>query len=366
MIDVDVGKTKRNIQKAYGFMQISLIDLAIGYLCVVLVIANRSERFPNLRGLLYALLLLANIGIVFGYGIAPLLRSNYPDAATATPVISHENAVAGLIGAVIVASAATLLLSEAIRRGVARFFQPVEQGGFNPTSLVHMVALIFCVYLLGDTILEYVLAGGLSGLAQDFQAPTVKSVVEQTAAFVLVATLGTGLLSRRSLTGVWSRLGLRWPTVQEIWIGAAMCGLLIGFAFIVGTVWQSITPPDTFDQQTQLSQLIAQGVDTLTFAVIVAGGAAIGEEIAFRGALQPVFGLWPTAIFFALTHIQYTLTPATLLIVGVALGLGWLRRRYNTTTSMVAHFLYDFSLLALSLYAHYAQQAFGTPGLIIR
>jgi len=100
--------------------------------------------------------------------------------------------------------------------------------------------------------------------------------------------------------------------------------------------------------------------------LIVAGGAAIGEEIAFRGALQPVFGLWPTALFFALVHIQYTLTPAALIIFGVALGLGWLRRRYNTTTSIVAHFLYDFSLFALSLYANYVQQTYGIPSLIIR
>jgi membrane protease YdiL (CAAX protease family) len=305
--------------------------------------------------------MLVNIGIVFRYGVAPLIRSTYPDAATVAPIITHDNAVAGLIGSVIVACVATALLTERIRRSLARFFPPVEQGGFNPASLLHMVALLYCVYLLGDTILNYLLAGGLSGLAQDFQTPTVGSVIEQTLAFVLVATLGTGLLSRRSVRDVWARLGLCWPTIQELWIGAAMCIALIGFAFIVGTIWQSLTPPSTFDQQTQLSQLIAQGVDTLTFAFIVAGGAAIGEEIAFRGALQPVFGLWPTAIFFALTHIQYTLTPAALLIFGVALGLGWLRRRYNTTTSMVAHFLYDFSLLALSLYAHYFQQTFGGP-----
>ncbi len=343
-----------------------LIVLVIGYLCLVLIVANRAERFPNLRPALYPLLLLVNAGIVFAYGVAPLIRSTYPDAATVAPVITHDNALVGLGVSIIVAAAATLLLSEAIRRRLARFFPPVEQGGFNPASLSHMVALIYCVYLLGDTILEYVLAGGLGGLAQNFQSPTVETIVEQEAAFVLLAMLGTGLLSRRSLTDVWARLGLRWPTVRELWIGVAICGALIGFAFIVGVAWQALTPPSTFDQQTQLSQLIAGGVDTLTFALIVAGGAAIGEEIAFRGALQPVFGLWPTAIFFAATHVQYTLTPAVLIIIGVALGLGWLRRKYNTTTSMVAHFLYDFTLLALPLYARYLQEVLGASSAIIR
>jgi uncharacterized protein len=69
----------------------------------------------------------------------------------------------------------------------------------------------------------------------------------------------------------------------------------------------------------------------------------------FRGALQPVFGLWITSIFFALLHTQYTLTPASLTIVVVALGLGWLRRRYSTAASIVAHFVYNFVLLALPL-----------------
>ena len=122
------------------------------------------------------------------------------------------------------------------------------------------------------------------------------------------------------------------------------------------------TPPPSTQHRTaqvDLSQLIAGGVNTLAFAFLIAFGAAVGEEIAFRGALQPIFGLWPTAVFFALTHVQYTLTPATLLIVGVALGLGWLRKRFNTTAAIVAHFAYDFTLLALPLYLRYLQTMLG-------
>jgi membrane protease YdiL (CAAX protease family) len=64
-----------------------------------------------------------------------------------------------------------------------------------------------------------------------------------------------------------------------------------------------------------------------------------------------VFGLWPTSILFALIHMQYTLTPATLIILGVALGFGWLRQRYNTTVAIMAHFLYNFIPLAVNVYA---------------
>ena len=75
----------------------------------------------------------------------------------------------------------------------------------------------------------------------------------------------------------------------------------------------------------------------------------MGEEIALRGSLQPIFGFWWTAILFSLVNIQYSLTPATLIIFGVALGLGWIRRRYNLYAAITAHFLYNFVQLLLAL-----------------
>ncbi|MEP0762854.1 MAG: CPBP family intramembrane metalloprotease, partial [Chloroflexota bacterium] len=90
-------------------------------------------------------------------------------------------------------------------------------------------------------------------------------------------------------------------------------------------------------------------VTTIGLAFVLATTAAVGEEIAYRGALQPVFGLWPTAIVFALTHAQYTLTPAWLIILGVAIVFGWLRQQYGTAAAMLAHFVYNFVPLAFTI-----------------
>jgi uncharacterized protein len=79
--------------------------------------------------------------------------------------------------------------------------------------------------------------------------------------------------------------------------------------------------------------------------------------------LQPIFGLWPTAIFFALTHVQYTLTPATLVIIIVGLGLGWVRKRYNTTAAIITHFAYNFALLFLTIYGSYLQDQLNAGAL---
>jgi len=128
---------------------------------------------------------------------------------------------------------------------------------------------------------------------------------------------------------------------------------------VIGAIWSATTPPEVFREQNSLSELIGGSVNTLGMGFLLAATAAIGEEIAFRGTLQPVFGLWPTTLLFALVHIQYTLTPATLIIVIVGFGLGWLRRRYNTTPAIVTHFLYNFVSIALVIYGRYVQDILG-------
>jgi len=320
----------------------------IVFLSLVLIVTNRAQGTLTLRPAVYVLFTLINVGLVLLFGVAPTIEVGTPHST-----LTAANAQVGLVGSVLFAIAATLLLFQPVRRRLVVFFPRQSDGGFDPTSIAHMAALIFCVYLLANTVLTYLLAGGLAGLAQDYTETTTVQLLEQLALFVLIAAFGAGLGTRRTLANVAERLGLRWPTLEEMALGVFMGGLLIGFAFGVGVLWQVLTPKDVFDQQTQVSQAIGGSVNTITFALFVAACAAIGEEIAFRGALQPIFGLWPTAIIFALSHIQYTLTPATLLIVGVAIGLGWLRRRYNTTASLIAHFSYDFVLLALSIYGRY-------------
>ena len=58
--------------------------------------------------------------------------------------------------------------------------------------------------------------------------------------------------------------------------------------------------------------------------LVLALASSIGEELLFRGALQPWFGIWPQALIFALLHIgpNRGFLPWTLsaFILGVAFG----------------------------------------------
>jgi membrane protease YdiL (CAAX protease family) len=99
----------------------------------------------------------------------------------------------------------------------------------------------------------------------------------------------------------------------------------------------------------------------LWIAFLAAASAAIGEEILFRGALQPVFGIIPTTLFFALLHSQYALTPSTIVIILVGGAFGWLKEKQSTTAAIIAHFAYNFVLLGIAYVAVRLEEMGITP-----
>jgi membrane protease YdiL (CAAX protease family) len=327
------------------------LPLLFGFLLVtIVVIANFAENGPNLIPVVNGLLLVLNGLFVLNYGTEPISQlGDRRFSETALPV------------AIVFAAAATAVLSSRLRERIALLFAQgnAAERNYNPRSPVHLVALIFCIYLFGMTVSQFVQVGGLRGLAEQFQTPTTDSLWLQAIVLIAFAMLGVGLGIRRSLTATLSRLGLRAPTISELGITIGVALLLFGIQFTISAVWQSVTPPEVFREQQAVSEILSNSLNTLSAAFVLSLTAALGEEIAFRGALQPIFGLVPTTILFALIHIQYTLTPATLIIIAVGFGLGWLRRKFNTTAAILGHFLYNFMLIAFALYGRYLIDTLG-------
>jgi len=78
--------------------------------------------------------------------------------------------------------------------------------------------------------------------------------------------------------------------------------------------------------------------------------AGFGEEVFFRGALQPLIGIWITAIFFVAIHGYYSLknwkkSIIALLLTFFIVLLGWSAQNYNLWHAIAGHFAYDFVLL---------------------
>ncbi|NEV92779.1 CPBP family intramembrane metalloprotease [Psychroflexus sp. YR1-1] len=74
--------------------------------------------------------------------------------------------------------------------------------------------------------------------------------------------------------------------------------------------------------------------------------AGVGEEILFRGALQPLLGLWLTAIIFVILHGYITSRDWRKSIYGIFLifisaGFGYLVVYFDIYAAMAAHFIFD-------------------------
>lgn len=78
--------------------------------------------------------------------------------------------------------------------------------------------------------------------------------------------------------------------------------------------------------------------------------AGTGEEILFRGAIQPLIGIWATSIIFVAIHGYFKFKSAGhilfgLLLFGLSMMLGILYEYIGLISAMSAHAIYDIILL---------------------
>ncbi len=226
-----------------------------------------------------------------------------------------------------------------VRRGVARWL-PIDAH-----SAVHTVALIYAVYLLGNSAATLPLINTLAGNEQ--LARQVLGSLSPTdawitgVAFVLLALAGVGLFVRRSVRETLERLGVqRLHRRQWAWVVTTLI-VLLGAEALISTVWKHLDPVG-FQRVGGLTDAFISSFLSPWGAVTVGLAAGVGEELLFRGALQPRLGLLTTAVLFTVAHVQYSISPALLGIFVIALALGVLRARVNTTACIAVHAAFNF------------------------
>lgn len=330
--------------------------------------ANRVERLPLqglyaisgqdtqailLRWMLYGIamvivllgMVLVQMAILSGIGTDTItgLSDTPPEAAI--------TATAGLIGTLITIFCAgsiyTFVRYDAAREWLAQRLNP--KAAYNAQSPVHLVALVLMLALIDYAVMTFLLQGGVQGIADGIAQTGVQAadLIFQLVLQLTVTFMGVGLAFRRDLSQTLKRLGVRFPTLQDV-----VWGIVTGIAFIavmytVNLVWYLFVPEEQIAQDTVAMQQLNQSLATLPLAFLVAFTASIGEELWIRGALQPIFGIGLSTAFFASLHTQAGLTPAILLIALLSVGLGILRQKVSTTAAIIAHFVFNFIPLAL-------------------
>ncbi len=221
-------------------------------------------------------------------------------------------------------------------------FLALRLRGYQPESLVHQTAVILCLLVMMSSAFQFITVGGLEGMAEAIEQSgiSVNSTLFDAAMWTVSAVLGVGFAIRRTGPQTLERLGLRIPTRDDIRAGLIAGGALVGVQIAFQSVWYALDP-QAFADQTVAAQAMSGIITSLPLALMVSLGAAVGEEIIMRGALQPVFGVWLTSIFFVVLHTQYSFTPIMLLILIVGLVLARLRFRYSTSAAIIAHFVYN-------------------------
>lgn len=145
-------------------------------------------------------------------------------------------------------------------------------------------------------------------------------------------------------------LGIGWllslwkpPEVRQIpwalaWGGAATLPLLAGFFLLRATPWEPLKRINRFLHHHLGPALAACHWSELAGVALLAG---LGEELLFRGVLQPLWGIGIASLIFGLAH-AVTPTYAVLAgLIGLYLG-GLLDATGSLIAPVITHALYDF------------------------
>ncbi len=237
-----------------------------------------------------------------------------------------------------------VLLLPPVRRLAARVI-PLDAA-----SPVHAVGLSYSALVLLNLLVT--LGMGLDNLADMLQAGQAAGVSynmpgllwAQDVTLLAMALVGVGWLSRRNFRAALRRLALVLPTWRQagigLGVGLVLVPLILALERLASLAGLGVSP-----DVERLTEVMIGPLTTSLLGVLTLGlAAALGEETVFRGALQPAFGLLFTSLLFALLHSNYGITLSTALVFAVGIVLGLLRRRYNTSTAMLAHAIYNITL----------------------
>lgn len=326
-------------------MSILLVSLPV---LIVIFTANYvTARGNDGQRLAFNLLLfLANL-LLLAAGIAlwflPLDTAGLPDLGL--QLLDSGLASATLAGMGLWGMLASL---KPVRRSLARILPALD-----PESAVHTLALATVGYLIGNATLSLA-PGALDALAEAGVEASLVDVLAQQFVFVLAAFAGAGLFVRRDSAALNERLGLVRPTAGQLWTGVRWMVFFVFLQGCIGMTWMLFNPTQV-EQLSGINEALLGDFDTVWEWFLLAAAAGLGEELLFRGALQPIFGIIPTSLIFAVSHVQYGLSPATLTIFLLSVVLGIIRKRSNTTVAILVHGGYNFILGLLSLLAIYLE-----------
>lgn len=314
--------------------------LTYGVIAVVALVAQAAEarpgpeRGPSVpRGAL-SLLDVARVLVLFVVVYAMLLGG--------TEIVDRGHGGSVVDGALQIAAGLVSLLLV-----LAGWNRIPGLRGLRPRAPISWLALSLFLLALAHNLAP---ASGTSSVADSVARPqTTSDLVAGQVPFVMLAIASVGPGVRRGARETLERLGLL-PLRPWWWL----LGIAAGVAVVKGgghvyDLVNSFTPADCRLQQQRVFQHLAGPARHWYGQLAIGIAAGTGEELLFRGALQPRIGILLASLLWASFHLQYTChglpSASNLYILLLGLVFGVLRTWFGLGTSIAAHTAYDVTIL---------------------
>ena len=233
------------------------------------------------------------------------------------------------------AGALTLLLIPPLGARILRAM------GLDPSSPVHrVVAVAFVLTVIDAVALFTELAESAPAQMPFYPSDPLVSLVTD----VSLALAGVGFALTRDLRATLARLDVRRMTRRQLVLAFLVA---LGFQLVIGVMehLESVLLPSVHALEDRFGYDFI-GLPPWAGAILTSVTAGVGEEVLFRGALQPRLGVLLTAVLFGALHVQYQV-PGMVMIVLMGIALGVLKNRTSTTFTAVVHVLYDVGAFLL-------------------
>lgn len=241
------------------------------------------------------------------------------------------------------------------QRLLARTKVDLRDGG-HAGAVVLLAATLFFVLGWGGLItatatVEAALTGCALPATGDVQgADVLIGVTLNFALFTIPVLLYVSFVHGHGPRGALGALGLKRdgaPRAFAIGVATAF-GFLVVLAIATAALEPTL-PQEVLENDTALR--IAKSL-TVGGAIALAVASGLGEEIFFRGFLQPRLGNLLTSTVFALPHFGYGSVSEVVVVFALSLCLGALYRwTRNLWAPVAAHFAFNLLNLLIGMYA---------------
>lgn len=237
-------------------------------------------------------------------------------------------------------------LFKPIRRVVAKF------TSMDPNSPIDLCGLGLILWVMSFFIISAVQSGPAEAgsIGEGGLTNRLFWLILNAATFVAIAYVAVGYRVHRTAPEATKRLGLAMPGLKTVAISVAM----VIPCFVVSMIGSALTlafQPDVVENLEDTMEQLTSGLTNPLGALLIGLSAGIGEEVLFRGAIQPRFGIVIGALFWTSVHIQYDLSFVLVGLFGVGILFGIQRKFFGTSSAVITHALYNMLVVGIQIIA---------------